>query len=145
MTLKPADYGSMTEEEKVLAANQRFYEALQGLDLEAMDRVWLHEDWVKCVHPGWELLEGWDEVRQSWERIFENTRFMRVVVSEVSVRIESRLALVTCLENITSAFESGFEQVTVQATSLFVLSGVEWLMVHHHSSAVPQQTPTTVH
>lgn len=135
----------MTEEEKVLAANQRFFEALQGLDLEAMDRVWLHEDWVKCVHPGWELLEGWEEVRQSWERIFENTRFMRVMVSEVSVRVESRFAWVACLENITSAFESGFEQVTVQATNLFVLSGGEWLMVHHHSSAVPQQTPTTVH
>ncbi|HMX30241.1 MAG TPA: nuclear transport factor 2 family protein, partial [Blastocatellia bacterium] len=35
-------------------ANQSFYLALENADLEAMAAVWLHEDWVKCVHPGWD-------------------------------------------------------------------------------------------
>ena len=134
----------MSEEEKVLAANQRFYAALEQLDLEAMDHVWLHEDWVKCVHPGWEMLEGWDEVRQSWERIFENTRYMRVFLSDIRLRIENHLAWVMCVENVTTSFESGFEQAYVQATNLFVLSEGEWRMVHHHASPLPGRPPTTV-
>ena len=51
-----------TDEQEVLAANRAFYHALQSLDLEQMKAVWLHEDWVECLHPGWELRVGWEEV-----------------------------------------------------------------------------------
>ena len=33
-------------------ANERFYRALETLDLPAMDRVWLHDAAVRCIHPG---------------------------------------------------------------------------------------------
>lgn len=134
----------MTEEERVLAANQRFYAALERLDLEAMEEVWLHSDWVRCVHPGWEMLEGWEEVRESWERIFENTRLMRVLVSEVRLHVEEHTAWVVCVVNVTSSYETGFEQVSVQATNLFVLSDGQWRMVHHHASPLPPRRPATV-
>ncbi|MCH7766008.1 MAG: hypothetical protein IH916_05570, partial [Acidobacteria bacterium] len=47
------DQPPVKPEEKVLAANRRFYTAMDSLDLEGMEAVWLHADWVKCVHPGW--------------------------------------------------------------------------------------------
>ena len=75
----------MSEEEKVLAANQSFYVALEALDIEGMDAVWLHEDWVACLHPGWELLLGWEFIRDSWQRIFENTRRMKLDPEKVNV------------------------------------------------------------
>lgn len=134
----------MTEEEKVLAVNQRFYAALEKLDLEEMEAIWLHVDWVKCVHPGWEMLEGWEEVRESWQRIFENTRLMRVFVSDLRLHVENHTAWVVCVENVTSSYETGFEQVSVQVTNLFVLSDGEWRMVHHHASPLPPRRPTTV-
>ena len=70
-----------SEEEKVLESNQNFYSALQNLSLKEMEAVWLPEDWVRCVHPGWDLIEGWEAVRESWQHIFENTTFMRVAVA----------------------------------------------------------------
>ena len=88
------DQPPVKPEEKVLAANRRFYTAMDSLDLEGMEAVWLHADWVKCVHPGWELLEGWEEVRESWKRIFANTQRMQVIVSDVQVQVDGALAWV---------------------------------------------------
>ena len=40
------------EREAVREANERFYQALEKASLESMSAVWLHAEWVKCVHPG---------------------------------------------------------------------------------------------
>ncbi len=58
--------------ESVLQANRKFYQALAALDLRAMNHLWLNENWVRCVHPGWAPLEGWEAVHESWQRIFED-------------------------------------------------------------------------
>jgi len=134
----------MKPEERVLSANQQFYVALELLDLDAMDAVWLHEGWVTCVHPGWELLEGWEEVRESWRRIFENTQRMKVEISNVSVRVENSTAWVHCVEQVTSSFATGFSTAWVQATNLFVKRGEGWMMVHHHASPIPRDEDQTV-
>ncbi len=125
-------------------ANRRFYEAFVSLDIESMDAVWLHEDWVECVHPGWELLLGWDEVRESWARIFANTQRANVELSSIWVRVEGSVAWVACTEHITSLFESGFDQVVVQATNIFVLRDGSWQMVTHHASPLPARPAPTL-
>jgi len=134
----------VNDEEKVLAAHQRFYAALERLDLEAMEAVWLHEDWVACVHPGWELLVGWEEVQESWQRIFENTRRMQVGISDVILRVEGGTAWVNCVEQVTSSFETGFSTAWVQATSIYVKRNGEWWLVHHHASPIPHAEDETV-
>ena len=53
---------------RVRRANDRFYRAFESLDMKQMEAMWVQTDRAKCVHPGWELLEGWDAVRQSWAR-----------------------------------------------------------------------------
>ncbi len=132
------------EEEKIREANRRFYLALEGLDLEKMDGVWLHDDSVRCIHPGWELLSGWDEVRESWARIFENTERMQVTISKVEVEICGEVAWVVCYQNITSTTSSGFDTALILATNIFVRRGENWLMIHHHASPIPVTEPTTV-
>src|ERR1700687_1389270 len=84
-------------------ANAAFYRALEELDLGAMDRIWLHEGWVRCIHPGWDLLVGWELVRQSWEQIFSGTRWIRVTPTSVDVQVLGEVGLVGCAENITAA------------------------------------------
>ena len=52
----------MSEARRALReANERFYRALEGLDLPAMEGLWLHEPWVRCVHPGWEAIGGFQK------------------------------------------------------------------------------------
>ena len=57
-------------EDALRSANTRFYAAFESLDLAEMEAVWSHDDGVTCVHPGWDLLLGWDEVRERWARLF---------------------------------------------------------------------------
>jgi ketosteroid isomerase-like protein len=125
----------------VTAANSEFYHAIDSMAIERMDEVWAHEAWVACVHPGWDLLEGWERVRESWLRIFEGGQKMRISPSNVQVRVQGEVALLTCTENITVFAEDSFDTVQALATNVFLLSGGRWLMVHHHASPVPAIVP----
>jgi uncharacterized protein (TIGR02246 family) len=122
-------------------ANTQFYRALESGDLARMEEVWAHEDWVRCVHPGWDLLTGWQRVRESWEMIFEGGQKMRASPSDVWVRAVGDLAVVTCTENITVFNEASFDSAQATATNLFVHREDRWLMVHHHASPIPTIVP----
>jgi ketosteroid isomerase-like protein len=125
-------------EQEVLDANHDFYRALQALDLGQMEAVWLHEDWVKCLHPGWDLMIGWEEVRESWENIFRSTSQMRVTISRPLTDVVGEAAWVSCLENVTSLFEGGFSIAHVEATNIFVRRDGRWKMVYRHAAPLPE-------
>lgn len=133
---------SINEELAVAESNARFYDALQKADLSAMEEVWLHGDWVKCVHPGWELIEGWASVRDSWKRIFEGPGGMRVSVKDVQIQVRGAFAWVSCTENLAvfaNRSSAPMSAMTI-ATNLFQLVDGLWLMVLHHASPTPDVT-----
>jgi ketosteroid isomerase-like protein len=136
---------------QVLEANERFYQALNALDLEAMSRIWWHGSFVRCVHPGWELIVGWEAVRASWEGIFRGSggNPHSVETADVSVRVASDLGWVSCIERIQLRGRAASLAV---ATNLFERSADEsWLMILHHASLLPLvvaealDTPEVVH
>ena len=127
----------MTDDLSIEEANAAFYRAIESQDLERMTEVWAHESWVKCVHPGWEIISGWRRVRESWSRIFEEGQSLRISPASVSVIREGDFAWVTCLENITVFEETSFDSVQAVATNLFIHRQGRWLMVHHHASPLP--------
>ena len=122
-------------------ANTAFYRALESGMIERMDEIWAHEDWVRCVHPGWDLLTGWQKVRDSWEMIFQSGQKLRAAPSNVWVQIDGNLAWVTCTENITVFNESSFDSALAAATNLFLNHEGRWLIVHHHASPIPIVVP----
>jgi len=131
-----------TDEQEVLAANQVFYQALESLDLARMAPAWWHEDWVRCLHPGWDLISGWEDVQESWANIFRSTAQMRVIVSRTLVQVVGDAAWVSCVENITTTYESGFETAVIEATNIFVRRRGEWRMAHHHTTPLPGRVPS---
>jgi ketosteroid isomerase-like protein len=138
-----------TAEAEVREINLKFYLALETLDLDAMDGLWLHHDMVRCVHPGWPMLAGWESVRESWEEIFRNTESMMVTTRDLSLHVEGGVGWVTCTERVTSKRGDRSETALVQATNLFLRRDGEWKMVLHHASplALPGYLPPseTVH
>ena len=120
----------------VADANARFYCAFEALDLAAMDAVWAHDEDVKCVHPGWPLLTGWDAVRESWQTIFANTEEMRFTIADVRVVVHADLGWVTCTENILSDVRGRVSVTAILATNLFARRPDGWRMIHHHASHV---------
>ncbi len=132
--MSPEAQAAATAEAEVRDVNQKFYQALESLDLEAMEGVWLHHDLVRCVHPGWPMLAGWESVRESWEEIFRNTESMLVSTRDVALHIEGGVGWVTCTERVTSKRADRSETALVQATNLFLRRDGEWKMVLHHAS-----------
>ena len=130
-----------TDEQEVLAANLAFYKALQSMDLAQMEAAWAQEDWVRCLHPGWDLITGWESVRESWANIFQSTGQMHVDISRTLVHVHGDVAWVSCIQNVTLAFEGGFSTAMVEATNIFVRRGSVWRIVHHHTTPLPDRVP----
>jgi ketosteroid isomerase-like protein len=124
------------EIEAVRSANERFYRAFETLDMPAMVGLWSHGDHVKCVHPGWGLLVGWDAVRASWDIIFRNTGEIRFTLTDVQVECHGALAWVTLTENILTQVEGHVAATAVLATNVFEKMPGGWRIVHHHASHV---------
>ena len=140
--MMPAQIRLQTDEHEVLRANQAFYEALESLDLAKMDVVWWHEDWVKCMHPGWDLISGWENVSESWANIFRSTAKLRIKINRALVHVLGDAAWVSCIEDVTSTYESGFETALVEATNIFVRRQGVWRMAHHHTTPMPGRVPS---
>ncbi len=123
--------------EAVEQANRGFYRAFESLDIIEMGKVWAQGEPVRCVHPGWALLQGWEEVMGSWQRIFENATMMQFTITGLEVTVEGAWAWVACTENIMSVNDAQVAESRVQATNIYKLGEGKWLMVHHHGSPMP--------
>jgi len=139
-------------EQSIEANNLRFYKAFESLSIEKMEEVWKHSNDVICVHPGWEMFSSWTAIRESWMRIFENTKMIRFLVTNLKIKVFEKIAVVICLENIDTTIEDGNSiRMGVFATNIFEKQNVnsnnhdnQWLMIHHHGSSVANYMPPNV-
>ena len=116
----------------VQIANQAFYDAHEARDLEAMATIWDHGHGVVCVHPGWPILRGWEEVEQSWRQIFVGPGRNQFILTNQEFVVVGDSAWVTLEENLVDRGETG----TVAATNIFTRIDGEWKLVAHHGSPV---------
>jgi ketosteroid isomerase-like protein len=124
-------------------SNIRFYKAFEALSIGKMGQVWKHSDDTICIHPGWEMFTSSTAIRESWLRIFENTKMIKFVITNLKIKAFQKIAIVVCLENIDSIIQDENSiRLGVIATNIFEKQNLnnknnnDWLMVHHHGSAV---------
>ncbi len=120
------------EEGEVYKANEAFYHAFESLDIKEMEKVWLQEKYVQCIHPGWRALTGWEDVINSWRQIFTNTREMHFLLTDVKVEVRESLAWVTLYENINSRVERETSSGVILSTNIFEKRQDKWYIIHHH-------------
>ena len=128
----------MSIESEIRDANESFYQAFNRGDLNLMKSVWAQNDSVACIHPGWEVLRGFDVIIQSWEKIFVGSENLEIKLSEIKVSGDGGMIWVSCQENLFAMSMSGVQVSKVHATNLFEKVGDQWKMVLHHASSVPQ-------
>ncbi len=121
----------MTETSAALFANDAFYVAFAGRDLQAMDRAWAEEVPVACIHPGWNPLAGREAVMESWAAILGNEGSPPVQCRNAHVTLIGDVAVVVCHEAIDDTF--------LVATNIFVKEDGRWKMIHHQAG--PSQPP----
>jgi ketosteroid isomerase-like protein len=121
-------------------ANRAFYEAFERLDPDMMRAVWLDDDRIQCVHPGWALLSGRARVHGSWQTIFENTKSIEFELSDLQVEVAGPIAWATCIERIRSVAGGEEVEAAAVATNLFVLDENGWKLFLHHASPILRPT-----
>jgi ketosteroid isomerase-like protein len=130
----------MRDEERVREANDRFYAAMNSLDVGEMDMVWLDTEAAICVHPGREAIFGYEHIRESWVMIFSVTDSMTIASSNERVQVAGEIAWVACTEIISMMTEEGLVAAAAQATNIFRRAGDGWRMIVHHASPAPLTT-----
>jgi hypothetical protein len=128
-----------TELEKLLDANLSLYTAFESLTMSEMSRVWAQRPEDRCIHPGWDILSGWREIRESWRAIFASTEFVRVEVTEVSAEIIGSVGRVVCVESLLSVIDGQAVHSRVAATNLFIQTDAGWRLTLHHGSPIASE------
>ena len=132
----------MDSKDEVLIQNARFYEAFEQQNLSLIGGIWSHESYVKCVHPGWTALVGWENVRESWERIFSSETRMKFSLRNIRADVFGTLALVVLEEEICFTSGPATRTQSIMATNIFEFDGSTWRMIHHHGSPVVNANPS---
>lgn len=112
--------------EQVEYANEAFYLAFEGKDIEAMENLWSEAREPVCLHPGWPLLIGREPVLESWRSILANPQ--QTQVSFFGARISQTSedsAVVACYERTRDA--------VMVATNTFVTEGDRLRLVCHQA------------
>ena len=120
----------------VIEANQSFYDAFNKNDIELMIGIWLNDSASQCIHPGWDVLTGFENIMSSWQKIFSSAHDLEIKLSHVDVTSSENLAWITCQENLFSIVSSGVQLSKVHSTNLFKMVNGEWKMILHHASPV---------
>lgn len=130
----------MSDEQQVREANERFYAAMNALDIDEMDEVWADDPKAVCVHPGREAIHGYERIRESWTLIFSATGSMSIAASNERVTMANDVAWVACTETISMMMEEGLAAAAAQTTNIFRRTGDRWRMIVHHASPIPFTT-----
>lgn len=120
---------------RVEEANIAFYDAFSQREIDRMARLWTKSPHARCVHPGWELVIGWNDIRQSWVEIFRTLEDIEFELEDVHVEVAGRTAWVNLIAHVSATTDEGDNfQASVVTTNIYELVDEQWLLVLHHSS-----------
>ena len=118
-------------------AEEAFYTAFAGANLEAMMAVWGEGRDVVCIHPHGPRLVGKQEIREGWRQIMQNSPPIRFKVSQLSRIVDGDLAVHFVNEHIHVG-DADEPEFTILATNVYRRADDGWRMILHHASPTPE-------
>ena len=125
-----------TDKEMVLATNKAFYDAFGDRDLKVMTSLWWQGSTSLCIHPGGQVIMGWEEIKASWDAIFRNTDALEIDVEIVKAEVDSSLAYIVVREIVLQASSGRRMKAQSLATNVFQKMAQKWYLVQHHGSPI---------
>ncbi|EAZ89743.1 YybH family protein [Crocosphaera chwakensis] len=128
----------MTTDEKseLIAINQAFYRGFEKRDIKVMNQVWWQGSSSTCVHPGGNVIKGWDAIRSSWETIFKNTDYLEIDTEIINIDMGQEVAYIILIEKVTQINNGRRLEAQSIATNGFRKMAQKWSLVHHHGSPI---------
>ncbi len=124
------------ETQAILDVNNAFYRAFENRDITLMNQTWWQGKGSTCIHPGGNLIQGWDNIRPSWEKIFKNTDSINIETEIIITEIDYAIAYVVVIENVTQQRRGRKVKAQSLATNSFRKMAQQWYLVHHHGSPI---------
>ena len=128
--------------EKVKAASQAFYAALNARDPSAMAKVYAHTPYVAYIPPvGGDIAVGWEAVNKTWEEV------LRKVTSKIDMsynragmpQIDGNIAWEVGTERGPVTFADGKTvDFGVLSTNIYQKIDGRWLMISHQAGQIPK-------
>jgi len=102
---------------------------------------WSDDEDVVCVHPGGPRLVGLENIRQSFETMFNNG-----VIAAHPEHVRKVETVTSAMHNLVERIElsmpEGMQMAYVLTTNVYVRTAQGWRMVAHHASP---GTPQEIH
>lgn len=127
---------NLSDKEAVENANQAFYDAFSHRDIKSMNLLWWQGNTSLCVHPGGEVIIGWETIKASWESIFRNTNSLDIEIEVIKIEIDKALAHVVVRETVLQSSQGRSFKAQSIATNIFQKMAQKWYLVHHHGSPI---------
>ena len=116
------------------AANAAFYAAFERLDYDAMAALWARSAQVSCVHPGWDLVLGYEAVMQSWRGIFDGTSEIHFRSEDMQVTAGNGMGWVVSREILSTTVQGLPVENSLSTVNTYVLESAGWRIAHHHAA-----------
>jgi ketosteroid isomerase-like protein len=129
-----------TDVELIRGANRQLAAAIESRDINAMDKVWAHENYASFIGPlSISVVVGWDGVRQAWQMRFGQFDRVTISMDEPHVRINGQAAWAVGTEKVELLRKDG-KTISFKAfvTNVFENKGGQWLLVAHQATPVFQ-------
>ena len=133
---------SASTDAEVLAANEKFYQALSAGSIDGISAACAHDSDVTALHEAsTEVAVGWQAVLDSWKAVpFEAFAELSVVMASPVVKVHGTIARLAGLERVTGKMKDGPNFAwTALGTNIFERRDGKWLIVHHHASKAAEQ------
>ena len=115
----------MSDTETLLFANEFFYRAFAGRNMQGLEEIWADAAMISCIHPGWNPVIGRIAVLESFRSILQGPNPPGVQCLAPRAMILGESAYVLCHEALGGHF--------LVATNVFVREGRQWRLFHHHA------------
>jgi ketosteroid isomerase-like protein len=117
----------MTDEDSILAANASYYRAFAKAGIASMSAIWAEAD-VSCIHPGWPVLIGRENVLRSYVDIFRNPMQEPLEHQKHRMIVSGDDGRVFCVEIVG--------RTALAATNWFKNIDGAWRLIHHQASPI---------
>lgn len=117
------------------AAERAFYQALCDADLQALKDVWLDDDTVICITPGFQRMEGVEMVLSGWKQVFQMQGGVRFDLTDMHVMQDEQIAIHQIREEI---FYQDQASAIMLTTNVYQFVNSSWRLMLHHSSPEPE-------
>jgi ketosteroid isomerase-like protein len=126
----------MISKETLMEVNKNYYKAFENFDLDTMSQIWSNTDDVVCIHPGWDILIGWEKVREGWKKIFMEETLLKFTIRNPNTIILDDIGIVSCVEEIFISSRDTISQTFIATTNLFKATEQGIKLFYHHSSPI---------